>query len=163
MEATNGRSFVIFRLGEEQYGVPVESVNSIIRYEISTPVPHSPQSVMGVINLRGRVIPVVDLRHRFAGVAFEPSSQSRIVVAESGPDLVGLAVDSANEVTVLPVEAFQPVPEGVLSNDTAKAFTGVVERDESLIILLDLEEALPRGVGVTAVVAAEETEGETDV
>jgi chemotaxis signal transduction protein len=61
------------------------------------------------------------------------------------------------------VEAFQPVPEGVLSNDTAKAFTGVVERDESLIILLDLEEALPRGVGVTAAVAAEETEGETDV
>jgi chemotaxis signal transduction protein len=146
VNAGRDSSFVIFRLGAEQYGVPVESINSIIRYELSTPVPRSPQSVMGVINLRGRVIPVIDLCHRFSGVEFAAGPQSRIVVAETASGLVGLAVDEASEVVELPVESFRPIPEGVLAVETAKAFTGVVERDNVLIVLLDLDETVPRGV-----------------
>ena len=64
--------YVIFRIGAEEYGLPVTAVNSIIRYEQATPVPRAPQGVLGVINLRGRVIPVVDLRLRFSATPFAP-------------------------------------------------------------------------------------------
>ncbi len=163
MNAVRDSSFVIFRLGGEQYGVPVECINSIIRYEASTPVPRSPHSVMGVINLRGRVIPVIDLCHRFSGVEFVPGSQSRIVVAETASGLVGLAVDEASEVAELSKDSFRPIPDGVLAADTAKAFTGVVERDEELIIVLDLDETVPRGVSDSGLPELDGAGGDHDV
>lgn len=138
-----GFAYVVFRLGGEEYALPVTAVNSIIRYEDATPVPRAPQGVLGVINLRGRVMPVVDLRHRFSGTPFEPGPMSRIVVAEGAAGPVGVAVDSANEVTEFAPEALKPVPEGVLSPETARAFSGVVERGGSLVIVLDLDEAVP--------------------
>lgn len=137
-------SYVVFRLGAEEYGLPVTSVNSIIRYEEATPVPRSPSAVMGVINLRGRVVPVVDLALRFTGEPFRPGPLSRIVIADGASGAVGVAVDAANEVTVFDAEALRPVPEGVLTSETARAFIGVVEREGSLVILLDLDEAVPR-------------------
>jgi purine-binding chemotaxis protein CheW len=158
-----GRSFVVFRLGAELYGVPVEGINSIIRYEMSTPVPRSPQSVLGVINLRGRVIPVIDLGHRFSGAEFVATGQSRIVVADTESGLVGLAVDEANEVVELSAESFRPIPEGVLAAETSKAFTGVAERDDSLIILLDLEETIPHGANITGGSDVDEVGGVLDV
>ncbi len=143
-----GHRYVVFRLGAELYCVGVEAVNSVIRYEISTPVPRSPESVMGVINVRGRIIPVVDLKHRFSREKFVPGALSRIVVSETESGLVGLAVDEANEVVELMSDELRPVPEGVLSVDTAKAFVGVAEREGALIIVLDLEEAVPRAAGI---------------
>lgn len=163
MDSGRGSSFVIFRLGTELYGVPVDCINSIIRYEMSTPVPRSPQSVMGVINLRGRVIPVIDLCHRFSGVEFAPGLQSRIVVAETISGLVGLAVDEASEVVELPSDSFRPIPEGVLAAETAKAFTGVAERGDALIVLLDLDETVPRSAGAMGVTDAETVGGEFNV
>ncbi len=154
-------SFVIFRLGAEEYGLPVTSVHSIIRYEQATPVPRSPEAVLGVINLRGRVVPVVDLMRRFKGRPFEPGPLSRIVIAEGASGVVGVAVDFANEVSEFPPEACRPVPEGVLSADTSRAFKGVVERDGSLVILLDLDEAVPRSEYAGAV--AEGVEGDVHV
>lgn len=162
VEAT-GKGYVIFRLGDEEYGLPVESVNSIIRYETATPVPRAPEAVLGVINLRGRVIPVVDLRQRFRTQPFEPTASSRIVVADAAAGPVGIAVDAANEVTTIEETARRPVPDGVLSPDTARAFTAVVERDGSLIILLDLDEAIPRTEYATAYGTGEEEVGELDV
>lgn len=144
MADTTGTGYVLFRLGDEEYGLPVANVNSIIRYEESTPVPRSPEAVLGVINLRGRVIPVIDLMRRFRGVPFSPGPASRIVVAEGSAGPVGVAVDSASEVTVIDNELVRPVPDGTLGADTARAFAGVVDRDGSLVILLDLDEAVPR-------------------
>ncbi len=138
-----GTNYVVFRLGGEEYGLPVAQVNSIIRYEESTPVPRAPKAVLGVINLRGRVVPVVDLRRRFTGEPFAPAPGSRIVVAEGRSGPVGLAVDTASEVTGFADDEVRPVPDAVLTSETARAFLGVVEREGGLVILLDLDEAVP--------------------
>lgn len=163
MADTTGSGYVIFRLGDEEYGLPVETVNSIIRYEPATPVPRAPEAVLGVINMRGRVVPVVDLRRRFRNQPFEPGPASRIVVADGIAGPVGIAVDAANEVTTIPSEALKPVPEGVLSADTARAFKAVVERDGVLVILLELDEAIPRAEYAAAYNTGEEGAGELDV
>lgn len=158
----SARSFVIFRIGEEEYGVPVESVSGIIRYETPTPVPRSPESVIGVVNLRGAVIPVVDLRHRFHREPFEPLPSSRILVADGSHGTFGIAVDSANEVAKIEVESIREVPDGILSAETSKAFTGVVDRNGSLVILLELDEAVPHPDFVSTGEGAA-LEGEVDV
>lgn len=161
MEST-GAAYLIFRLGDEEYSLPVSVVNSVIRYEESTPVPRSPNSVMGVINLRGRVIPVVDLRFRFSGERFNPSVMSRIVVAEGGRGPVGIACDFASEVALLTESDIRPVPEGVLGVEAARAFVGVVEREGGLVIVLDLDEAVGRSemAGVSGLSYEEGVPGE---
>lgn len=164
MTENNGIGVVVFRLAGEEYALPVANVNSIIRYEAATPVPRSPEAVLGVINLRGRIIPVVDLVRRFRGSVFEPCATSRILVAEGASGAVGIAVDAASEVTWFDAHEISPVPDGVLGHEAARAFTGVVERAGALVILLDLDEAVPSSeyAGVPAKSSAEE-EGDTDV
>ena len=138
------RGFVLFRLGEEEFGLPVTSVVSIIRYETPTSVPRATAGVLGVINLRGRVIPVMDLCRRFTGERFAPGPSSRIIVAETSCGPLGVAVDAANEVTSFLEEDIRLVPEGVLGAEAARAFSGMVERSGGLVMLVELEEALPR-------------------
>lgn len=162
-EAAATRSYVIFRLGPEEYGLPIHSVNSIIRFEQATPVPRSPEAVIGVINLRGRVIPVVDLKKRFGKGEFQPDAGSRIVVSEGAAGPIGVAVDSASEVAELPVEEIRPVPESILSPETAKSFEGVIERDGALIILLNLDEAVPHAEYADAYDGNMRNEGDSDV
>lgn len=135
--------YVLFHLGSEEYGLPIERVSSIIRYEPATPVPHAPASVDGVINLRGHVIPVVNLKRKLLGAEFEETSTSRIVVAEGEAGMVGLAVDAANEVATIALEEVRPAPETALSAETADAFQGVASYGGHLVILLDLDKALP--------------------
>jgi purine-binding chemotaxis protein CheW len=153
------RSFVIFRLGREEYGLPIATVGSVIRWEPATAVPRAPEGVMGVINLRGRVIPVLDLGRRFGQEPFEPTPTARIIVAEGNAGGVGIAVDAAKEVGSFSEEDIRPVPEGILSADTARAFTGVVEREGSLVILVDLDEAMPRSEFASAMGDTIEEEG----
>lgn len=148
--AESHRSFVVFRLGHEHYGLPIASVGSIIRYEPATSVPRAPQAVLGVINIRGRVIPVLDLGRRFGQDPFEPGPASRIIVAESRNGSLGIVVDSASEVASFAESDIKPVPEGILSAETVRAFTGVVEREGSLVVLLDLDEAMPRSEYLSA-------------
>lgn len=154
------RSFVLFRLGQEEFGLPVSSVVSIIRYESPTNVPRSTEAVLGVINLRGRVIPVVDLALRFTGTAFVPGPSSRIIVAEGSAGPLGVAVDAASEVTTFPEDQIKLIPEGVVGAEAARSFSGMVERSDGLVMLLDLEEALPRieYAGVTLTDEREEDE-----
>lgn len=153
-------SFVLFRLGAEQFGLPVASVVSIIRYEPPTHVPRAPAVVLGVINLRGRVIPVLDLRLRFAGEPFVPGPMSRIIVAEGLSGVLGVAVDTASEVASFDEDDIKIVPEGVVGAEAARAFVGMIERSGGLVMLLDLEEALPRVeyAGVTLTSEREEEE-----
>ena len=137
-------AFVVFRLGDEEYAITIDRVQSIIRYEKPTPVPRAPEIVQGVINMRGRVIPVVDLSKRFRGSDFVPSAHSRIVVADGAAGTLGLAVDAANEVANIPVADVQPPPEDVLTPETAGAITGVVDRGGRLVVILELDEAIPK-------------------
>ncbi|MDO9557287.1 MAG: chemotaxis protein CheW [Coriobacteriia bacterium] len=153
------RQYVLFHLGTEEYGLPIERVQSIICYEQPTPVPHAPSGVEGVINLRGKVIPVIDLSMRLLGVPFTGASTSRIVVAEGDSGLVGLAVDSASEVVSISMSEIRPAPEAALSADTAEAFEGVANYGDRLIILLQADKVLPRQEFVASTVQ----EGEADV
>jgi purine-binding chemotaxis protein CheW len=141
---TGARQYVLFRLADEQYGLPIEVVSSIIRWEAPTPVPHAPKAVDGVINLRGRVIPVVNLKRRLLDSDFEPAPTSRIVVAEGEGGAVGLAVDAASEVAWIAADEVRPAPENALTPETAEAFEGVASHAGRLVILLNLDRALPR-------------------
>src|SRR5437762_8291418 len=98
--AANGdeQQLVVFSLGAELYGVEIARVHEIIRLQTVTRVPHAPAFVEGVINLRGRVIPVVDLRRRFGLPFADHTRASRIVVVEIGDQVVGIVVDGVSEV-----------------------------------------------------------------
>ncbi len=144
MEGPGANQYVLFKVGSEEYGLPIARVSSVIRYESATPVPHAPTAVEGVINLRGRVIPVVDIGKRLFGRALEPTPVSRIVVAEGVGGAVGLSVDAASEVATVDPVTVMPAPETTIGAETIDAFDGVVEHEGRLVILLDLDKALPR-------------------
>jgi purine-binding chemotaxis protein CheW len=132
------RTFVIFRLGDESYGLPVDVVTGVVRFEQPTPVPRAPRSVIGVVNLRGRVLPVVDLKSRFG--SSEPllvGPHARILIAEGAAGPVGVIVDAVTEVATFSAEEIRPVPDGVVVPDTEFAFAGMVERGQAIVILLD--------------------------
>jgi purine-binding chemotaxis protein CheW len=148
--ATGQRQYVLFRLCEEEYGLPIDAVQSIIRYEQPTPVPHAPEGVEGVFNLRGQVLPLVDLGRRLRGEAITPTAASRIVVTETGLGTVGLAVDLVHEVANLVLDDIQPAPQAALGGDMAEAFEGVATYSDRLVILLDASKALPKAVFASA-------------
>lgn len=163
MDETAGnvvRQYVLFRLCGEEYGLPIGSVQSIIRYQEPTPVPHAPQGVEGVFNLRGQILPLIDLGRRLRGESLTVTPASRIIVVEAGMGPVGLAVDLVHEVASLAGSDIRPAPEGALSGDMAEAFEGVATFGERLVILLDPDKALPKpafGIGAGAL------EGDADV
>src|SRR5574340_964336 len=133
---------VTFSLGEE-YGVPISQVQEIVRVGGITKVPNSPSYMEGVINLRGRVLPVLNLRKRLRLSDKEIGSASRIVVTEIGSKVIGLLVDAVSHVIKIPREAVEPAPEEVLDIDT-DYITGVGKLRDRMIILLDLERLLRR-------------------
>jgi len=133
---------VTFNLGEE-YGVPISQVQEIVRVGGITMVPNSPVFMEGVINLRGRVLPVLNLRKRLGLSEKEISSASRIVVTEIGNKVIGLLVDAVSHVIKIPPENVEPAPEEVLEIDT-DYITGVGKLHDRMIILLDLEKLLRR-------------------
>ena len=133
---------VTFSLGEE-YGVPISQVQEIVRVGGITMVPNSPPYMEGVINLRGRVLPVLNLRKRLGLSAKEISGASRIVVTEIGNKVIGLLVDAVSHVIKIPPESVEPAPEEVLEIDT-DYITGVGKLKDMMIILLDLEKLLRR-------------------
>jgi purine-binding chemotaxis protein CheW len=154
------KQYVLFRLRAEDYGLPIAAVQSIIRYETPTPVPRAPEGVDGVINLRGQVIPVIDLGLRLLGAPLEPQASSRIIVAESAVGPVGLAVDAAFEVASIAAEEIREAPRAALDAVTSEAFEGVVTRGERLVILLYPDKVLPRTTFAAGAPAGEE---DTDV
>jgi purine-binding chemotaxis protein CheW len=160
--ATLSSQFVIFRVGAEEFGLPISQVSSIIRYEPATPVPRSPEMVEGVINLRGRVVPVVALSRKLFGVDPVASTSTRIVIAESANGPVGLVVDAAHEVATILDEDVRPAPDTALVAETAEAFRGVVQMGDRLVILLELDKALPRA-DYAATGPSEAGEDDTDV
>lgn len=154
------RQYVLFRLCEEEYALPIASVQSIIRYEEPTPVPNAPDGVEGVFNLRGQVLPLIDLGRRLRGHPIEVTPASRIIVADSQLGAVGLGVDAVHEVANIPVDDIKPAPTAALEGDTAEALEGVATIGDRLVILLNPERALPRPVFASALTPQE---GDFDV
>ncbi len=129
---------VVCQLGRESYGLDIGSVYEIIRFQECTAVPASPGFVNGVINLRGRIIPVVDLRGRFGMAGAEPTNKTRIVVAGSSSTRVGLIVDSVSEVLLLPSESVEHTP-GVAAGADAEYLRGIAKLGDRLVLLLELD------------------------
>lgn len=139
-----GETHLLFLLGEGEFGLSVANVTGIVRYEEPTPVPRSPDSVRGVVNLRGKVIPVLDLGERLGVGRLDPGRAARIVVAESSVGPVGLAVDATREVVDIPREALSPAPEGAVAPESSAMVSGVAEVQGRLVILLELDAVMPR-------------------
>jgi len=132
---------VTFKLGKEEYGVDINSVQEIIRATDITPVPGAPSHVRGVINLRGKIIPVVDLRRRFALLTVEASDEQRIVVAELGEKRIGMLVDSVSQVIKISSAVMEEMPDEATSVEH-DYIRGVGKLDSRLIVVLDLKRSL---------------------
>jgi purine-binding chemotaxis protein CheW len=141
-----------FRVGREVFGVPISLVHEIVRVPEITSVPDSPGCVQGVINLRGKIVSVVDLRRRFGEKEIKPNKKNRILVSEVHGKLVGLIVDSASEVLKIPESDIELPP--VLDQGDLNYVTGVGKLHGRLIIMIDLNRILQKGelskVGDTA-------------
>lgn len=131
------RQFVSFIVAGEEFGVNILTVQEIIRPVDITRVPHAPDFVEGVINLRGRILPVIDLRTRFGFPERDRDDDMRIIVVEIGAQTVGFMTDAVQEVLRVDVTAIEPAPELAVGID-AGYLRGVAKLDERLLILLDL-------------------------
>ena len=141
---SNDLHIVGFRVGTETFGVPITCVHEIVRVPEITSVPDSPEFVEGVINLRGKIVSVVDLRKRFGENVSDSHKKNRVIVVESDGKLVGLIVDSASEVLRIPSADIEP-PPSVLQSSESSYVTGVGKLQNRLIILVDLKRVLQRG------------------
>lgn len=132
---------VTFNLGNEEYAVDILKVQEINRMKEITRVPNSPNYVEGVINLRGKVIPVVNLRNRFGLMDKENDEHSRIMIMDIQGITMGLVVDAVSEVLRIPLETVEPTPP-MASNISTEFIKGIAKLDERLIILLDMDRLL---------------------
>ena len=139
--ATNEQQIVIFDLAGETYGADIQAVQAIVRMQQITSIPQAPEAVEGVINLRGKVNPVMDLRKRFGLTASEETKDSRIVIVDIGDQDVGLIVDAVAEVTRIPVDSIEP-PSDVVSSTDTDYISGIAKFENRMIILLDLDKVL---------------------
>jgi purine-binding chemotaxis protein CheW len=133
-----------FRIGTEMYALDIMRIKEIIRPQRLTPVPKAPPFIEGVINLRGAVVPVVDLRKRFEQPAPAPERRTRILICSLAGKIIGLMVDEVAEVRRYTRQDIQPAPQ-FLRGRGSEFFLGVCRRDEQLVMLIDLEKILSSG------------------
>ncbi|MFA6596733.1 MAG: chemotaxis protein CheW [Ignavibacteriaceae bacterium] len=132
---------VSFFIGDEEFGVDILYVQEINRMSQVTKVPNAPDFVNGVINLRGRVIPVIDLRLKFGMPKKEPDKNTRIIVMEVSGKTVGFIVDSVNEVLRISKDVTEPPPELAMGINS-EYIKSVGKLEDRLLILIDLEKIL---------------------
>lgn len=130
------RQIVGFAIGDEEYGCDIREVNEIIQLVPITRMPRTPAFVEGVINLRGRIIPIIDLAKRLTLATGQHGKETRIIVAQIGAASVGLIVDSVSEVINVPESAIEATPSGITVD--AEFLRGVIKLENRLIILLEL-------------------------
>lgn len=135
---------VIFRLADEYYALDIQTVQEIVRMQTITSIPGSDFWVEGITNLRGRVVPVVDLRKRCGVEIRENSAETRIVVVSSSNGMVGLIVDAVSEVMRIPGEQVEQ-PSAIVSVPENTYLRGIAKLDDRLVSLMDLDGVLPAG------------------
>ncbi|EAQ31868.1 MULTISPECIES: chemotaxis protein CheW [Idiomarina] len=133
--------WVTFQLEEETYGINVMQVQEVLRYSEIAPVPGAPDYVLGIINLRGNVVTVIDTRLRFGLPENEITDNTRIVIIESDKQVIGILVDSVAEVVYLKKSEIDSAPN-VGTEESARFIQGVSNRDGELLILVDLDKML---------------------
>ena len=136
----NELQLVIFSLAKEEYGLPINKVHEINRLVPITKLPQAPPFMEGVINLRGRIIPVVDLRKHFGLEVTPHNDDTRIIIVEVNGQTVGMIVDAVTEVVHLPLNNIEPPPASFLLD--AQYIQGVGKLDNRLLILLEMDQIL---------------------
>jgi purine-binding chemotaxis protein CheW len=133
--------WVTFFLDNEKYGIKVMQVQEVLRLTEIAPVPGAPHYVLGIINLRGNVVTVIDSRKRFGLPDKEPDDATRIVIIEAGDNVVGILVDSVAEVVDLRASEIESAPN-VGTDESSKYIQGVSSQDKELLILVDVDKLL---------------------
>jgi len=133
--------WVTFKLEQETYGVNVMQVQEVLRYSDIAPVPGAPSYVLGIINLRGSVVTVIDTRSRFGLMPSDVTDNTRVVIIESDKQVIGILVDSVAEVVYMKASEIEMAPN-VGTDESAKFIKGVCNRENELLILVDLDKLL---------------------
>ena len=132
------RELIAFRIGDQEFCVNIMIVREIRGWTRATPMPHSPSYVMGVINLRGVVLPIIDLARRLGMKPAEPTARHVIIVVQVKDKVVGLLVDAVSDILTVTSENIQPTPE--VSSEMARMFArGILAIDRRMICLLELD------------------------
>jgi purine-binding chemotaxis protein CheW len=139
--AAEMKQLISFTVGAEEYGLELLRVKEVIRMRQITWLPKAPPCVKGIINLRGDVIPIVDLRERFGLAAQEQTAITRVIVVEVEGRMVGMVVDSASQVVRIPADQFDPPPT-VMGQVSRDFVTAVGKMGEKLIIMIDVDRVL---------------------
>ena len=138
----NGRELISFRIGAQEFCVDIMAVREIRGWTAATALPRSPAFVRGVINLRGAVLPIIDLAARLGFASAEPTDRHVIIVAQIGHQMVGLLVDAVSDILTVTDDLIQPTPD--VASDTAKTFVrGLLAVDGRMLSLLGLDRILP--------------------
>ncbi|HCL65165.1 MAG TPA: chemotaxis protein CheW [Rhizobium sp.] len=136
------RELIAFRIGDQEFCVDIMSVREIRGWTLATPLPHAPPFVMGVINLRGVVLPIVDLSSRLGMKPAEPTARHVIIVAQVNHRVVGLLVDAVSDILTVTDESIQPTPE--ISSEQEKQYArGILAIDKRMICLIELDGLFP--------------------
>jgi purine-binding chemotaxis protein CheW len=138
-----GRELIAFRIGNQEFTVNIMNVREIRGWTMATPMPHTPSYMKGVINLRGAVLPIIDLSARLGMKPAEPTARHVIIVAQVGSKIVGLLVDAVSDILTITDENIQPVPE--VASDLEKSFArGIIALENRMICLVELEAIFPQ-------------------
>jgi purine-binding chemotaxis protein CheW len=137
-----GRELIAFRIGDQEFCVNIMSVREIRGWTPATPLPHSPSHVLGVINLRGAVLPIINLSIRLGMKPVEPEARHVIIVAQVGAKVVGLLVEAVSDILTVSDDNIQPTPE--ISSDLEKQYArGILAIDKRMICLIELGALFP--------------------
>lgn len=143
------RELIAFRIGDQEFCVDIMSVREIRGWTPATPLPHAPSYVMGVINLRGAVLPIIDLSARLGMKDADPSERHVIIVAQVKSRVVGLLVEAVSDILTITDDNIQPVPE--VSSELEKQYArGILAIDKRMICMIDLDAFFPEEESIAA-------------
>lgn len=130
------KQLITFEIADKRLGVDIMAIREIRAWTPPTPIPHAPAFVRGIVNLRGTVLPVVDLSDRLGWDAIAPSPRHVIIVIQIGEQMHGLVVDSVNDIVTIEPAALQPPPD--LSGGSSRHLSGLIAVDDRMVMVLDL-------------------------
>ncbi|MCI4663438.1 MAG: chemotaxis protein CheW [Neomegalonema sp.] len=142
VQAGDYRQYVTFLVGDRLYGVEITLVREIKQWSPTTALPNQPHYTRGVLNLRGTIVPVHDLRVRFGGAQTEATENHVVVIASIGEQSVGILVDAVSDILTVAPDDVRPIPSGARELDL-ESISGLVTSDDQMIALLDLPRLFP--------------------
>ena len=136
------RQLITFELGDQSLGIDIMAIREIRAWSPATPLPNVPPHIRGVVNLRGVVLPVLDLRMRLGWGLTDPTTRHVIIVVKIGHQLQGMIVDAVNDIVTVPPDGLQPLPD-IGSTEAAALLEGLATVDDRMILVLDLDRLAP--------------------